>query len=59
MDLPSEGSMANKGGVDLPEIQHVPLHHTPTTHALVLHHAEIAMEFAVLLASRGAQEHDG
>ena len=46
-------------GVDLPQIQHVPLQHAPAAHALVLHHAEVAVLFAILLASGRAQKHPG
>ncbi|MDQ3563364.1 MAG: hypothetical protein M3436_04215 [Pseudomonadota bacterium] len=43
--------------VDLPPIKHVPLQHPPI--ALVLNDAPVTVLFAVLLASRGAQKHDG
>jgi hypothetical protein len=46
-------------GVDLPQIQHVSLHHAPTAHALVLDKAPGAVLLAVLPANLGAQEHDG
>ena len=46
-------------GVDLPQIQHMPLQHASTAYTLVLHHAEVAVLFAVFLASRRAQKHPG
>ena len=45
--------------IDLAQVQDMALHHPPPCNALVLHHAKIAMDFAVLLANRGAQKHDG
>src|SRR5208282_5383204 len=45
-------------GIDLPEIQHVPLHHATTAHALVLNKAPGAVLLAVLPANLSAQEHD-
>ncbi len=46
-------------GVDLAQIQHVPLHDPAAGHTAVLHYAPVAVLLAVLLAGRGAQEHDG
>jgi hypothetical protein len=46
-------------GVDLAQIQHVPLQHASAAHALVLDKAPVAVLLAVLLANRGAQKHDG
>jgi hypothetical protein len=40
--------------VDLTQIQHVPLQHTPPAQPLVLNDAEIAVLFTILLAGRGA-----
>ena len=45
------------GVVDLPQIQHVTLHHPPVGHTTVLHHTPVAVLFAVLLARLGSQEH--
>ena len=44
-------------GVDLPQIQHVPLNHPPATYALVLDKAPVAVLLPVLLANRRAQKH--
>jgi hypothetical protein len=45
--------------VDLAEIQHVPLHRSAPGHASVLNDAPVAVLFAVLLTSLGAQKHAG
>ena len=45
--------------VDLPQIQHVPLHHASAADTPVLDNAPVAVLLAVLLASRRAQKHDG
>jgi hypothetical protein len=43
--------------VNLPQIQHRSLHRVVLRHAAVLHDAEIAMLFAVLLSDFGAKKH--
>jgi hypothetical protein len=45
--------------VDLSQVQHVALDHAPSTDAPVLDNAPVAMLLAVILATLGAQEHDG
>ena len=45
------------GVVDLPQIQHMPLHYPPVGDAAVLHHAPVAVLFAVFLAGLGSQKH--
>ena len=45
--------------VDLAQIQNVALNHAAPADAPVLHHAEVAVLLAVLLANRRAQKHDG
>ena len=45
------------GVVDLAQIQHVALHHTSVGDTAVLHHAPIAVLFAVFLACLRSQEH--
>ena len=45
------------GGVDLAQVQHLPLHRLPAGHAAVLHHAEVVMILAILAAMMGAQKH--
>ena len=44
--------------IDLPQIQHLALHHPPATHAHVLHHAPIAVFLTVLAACLAAHEHE-
>jgi hypothetical protein len=39
--------------VDLPEIQHMALHHPPIRDTAILHHAPVAVFFAVFLADFG------
>ena len=43
--------------VDLAEIEHLPLHHTPVAVAAVLDHAPVTVLLAVLETSLGAHEH--
>src|SRR5580765_2174507 len=43
--------------VDLAEVKHMPLHHAPVSHALVLDNAEVAVLLAILLPNHLAQEH--
>ena len=43
--------------VDLTQVQHLALNHTPVAVAAVLHHAPVAVLLAVLEASLGAHEH--
>ena len=45
--------------VDLTEIQHRALHHSPARDAAAFHHAPVAVGLAVFVANRRAQEHDG
>src|SRR5882757_6521322 len=45
-------------GVDLAEIQNVPLHHPPVTKALVLDHVPVVVRLAVLLSLGASQKHD-
>jgi hypothetical protein len=56
-DLNGAAPSGPLGVVDLPQIQHMPLHHPPAGHATVLHHTPVAVLFAVLLARLGSQEH--
>ena len=44
--------------IDLPQIQHLALHHPPATHAHVLHHAPIAVFLTVLVACLAAHKHE-
>jgi hypothetical protein len=43
--------------VNLPQIQHRPLHRVVLSHAAFLHHAEIAMLFAIFLSDFSAKKH--
>jgi hypothetical protein len=45
--------------VDLTQIKHMTLLNTSTANPLVLNNAEVTVFLAVLLASRGAQKHNG
>src|SRR6202043_3947243 len=45
-------------GVDLAEIQHMPLHHPAIIETLVLDHVPVAVRFAVLLSLGASQKHD-
>src|SRR5450631_2097112 len=45
-------------GVDLAEIQHMPLHHSSAIETLVLHHVPVVVRLAVLLSLGAAQNHD-
>jgi hypothetical protein len=45
-------------GIDLAEIQHMPLHHTAVIEALVLHHVPVVVRLAVLLSLGASQKHD-
>jgi hypothetical protein len=45
--------------VDLTQVQHVALHHTPAGDPRVLDNAPVAVLLAILPANFAAQEHDG
>src|SRR6202022_489830 len=45
--------------VDLAQVQHVPLHHSPAADPRVLDNAPVAVLLAILPANLAAQEHDG
>jgi hypothetical protein len=45
-------------GVDLAEIQHMPLHHPAAIETLVLDHVPVAVRLAVLLSLGASQKHD-
>ena len=45
-------------GIDLAEIEHMPLHHAAVIEALVLHHVPVVVRLAVLLSLGASQKHD-